>query len=84
MTAPRAKHRVPDVVRMVRDYYATEGNEAGGYLHVVIDDGNLDDDSIRFCRGECEKVGDATGVELAGVLLEMSQSQRKRLYRGKR
>jgi hypothetical protein len=84
MTAPRAKHRVPDVARMVRDYYATDGNEAGGYMHIVLDDGNLGDDSIRFCQGECAKAGDAAGVRLADILLEMSPSQRKRLYRSKR
>lgn len=75
MTAPRAKHCVPDVVRMVREYYAKPG---------VLDGGNLGDDSIRFCRGECAKIGDAAGLRLSDILLEMSQSQRKRLYRSKR
>jgi hypothetical protein len=84
MTAPKAKHRVPDVVKMVHAYYATEGNEAGGYLHIVLDDGNLGDDSINYCRVECEKVGDAAGVLLSDILLEMSKSQRQRLYRSKR
>lgn len=69
---------------MVHEYYAKPGNEAGGYLHVVLDDGNLGDDSIRFCRGECAKAGDAAGVRLANVLLEMSKSQRQRLYGSKR
>jgi hypothetical protein len=84
VSAPKAKHRVPDVVKMMRAYYATEGNEAGGYLHIVLDDGNLGDDSIRFCRSECEAARDRAGVRLADILLEMSPSQRKRLYRSKR
>jgi len=38
-----------DMIRPAWSYYNTEGNGAGGSLHIVLDDGNLEDDSVRFC-----------------------------------
>ena len=67
---------------MVRDYYSKPGNGAGGSLHIVLDDGNLDNKDILFCREWAEKENDADGVVLADVLLSMSKTQRKKLYSG--
>lgn len=35
--------------------YSIEGCEAGGMLHILLDDDNYDDDSIAFCLIECLK-----------------------------
>ncbi len=70
---------VTDVAPMVRAYYARPGNEAGGSLHIVLDDGNVTDADVQFCRDRAVETGDVCGVVLASTLLTMSQTQRRRL-----
>jgi hypothetical protein len=74
------KPTVPEVMPLVRAYYAKEENGAGGSLHIVLDDGNVEDSSVEFCIEEAEKRGDKDGVELGKILLRMSKTQRNKLY----
>lgn len=46
---------------------------------MVLDDCNIDDDSIRFCRDWALGRGDDDGVRLADSLLQMTRTQRKRV-----
>lgn len=71
---------VPEVLPMVRAYYAKEGNSTGGNFHIVLDDGNWDDGSVKFCLNEARKTGDEDGVRLGELLLRMSRTQRLKLY----
>ena len=52
---------------------------AWGSLHIVLDDGNVRDDHVTFCREYATKNGDTEGAELAEILLTMSKTQRLRL-----
>lgn len=73
------KPTVPEVLPLVRAYYAKDGNGAGGSLHVVLDDGNVEDHFVEFCMEEARKMGDVAGVALAELLLGMSKTQRRKL-----
>lgn len=64
------------VTSMARAYYAKPGNEAGGHLHIVVDDYNVGDDNVQFCIAQARRHGDTDGVELGEELLKLSQSQR--------
>jgi hypothetical protein len=75
------KPTVPDVVPLVRAYYGKPGNEAGGSLHIVLDDCNVDDADVRFCRDTAAERDDDDGVALADILLTMSKTQRLKLAR---
>ena len=75
------KPTVPEVLLLVQKYYAKPGNLAGGYLHLVLDDGNIDDDYVEFCLKYAGENHDADGVELARLLLQMSLAQREKLYK---
>lgn len=75
------KPTCPEVAPMVRAYYGKPGNEAGGALHVVLDDCNVDDASVAFCVNEAIEQGDADGEALARKLLAMSKTQRRKLAR---
>lgn len=57
-------------------YYKVPGNEAGGGCHVVLDDGNVDDDDLRFCIDECEADGDWLGVAIMRAMLALPVSER--------
>lgn len=69
-----------DQVRpMIRAYYDKPGNECGGSLHIVLDDGNIEDGCIVFCRDWARERGDVDGERLAEMLLQMSRTQRKKV-----
>lgn len=74
------KPTLDKVLPLVREYYARPGNGAGGSLHIVLDDGNISDDHVRFCIKWAEERGDTSGVELGNLILRMSKTQRKKLY----
>jgi hypothetical protein len=70
------KPTLPEVRPLIEAYYKLDGNGAGGELHIVLDDGNYERDSIRYC------IGAATKVEtrwLGHVLLMLSNSQRRKM-----
>ena len=76
------KPLVPDVAPVALAYYRLPGNGSGGSLHVVLDDTNLEDHSVRFCADWASAHGDYAGWSLALLLLRMTRSQRGRV--GKR
>jgi len=58
----------------------------GGALHIVLDDGNIEDDNIKWCldspiKDLQDKVEKETYDECANLLLKLSYSSRKRLLR---
>jgi hypothetical protein len=58
-------------------YYAMD-NPTGGALHVVTDDLNLSDRSIRFCLEGAEKEGDDVAAAIARLLLSLPLPERAR------
>lgn len=72
---------VPDVLPMVHAYYRKPGNSVGGNLHIVLDDDNILDSDILFCRRQAEEANDVDGVALADVLLQLSKTQRLKIAR---
>ena len=72
------KTTVPEVMILVKEYY--KENPVGGNLHIVLDDGNVKDSNVQFCLNQAEENGDVKGVELAKILLQMSKTQRLKLY----
>ena len=70
-----------DVARMVQQYYAKPGNEAGGNFHIVLDDGNLRKPDIQWAIDRSVAAGDVDGVNLGEALLSISRTQLKKLYK---
>lgn len=81
MTAPNLNGRptVDQVLPWVLDYYVQPGNEMGGSLHIVLDDENLHRGHIEWCRDYARREGDVFGEWLAGILLQLTMSQLRRL-----
>lgn len=70
---------VPDVIERFRAYHAKE--PCWGVLHIVLDDGNVRDNDVKFCIEDALERGDTEGHELACLLLGMSTTQRRKLMR---
>jgi hypothetical protein len=81
----------------VRAFYEMDGHGVGGALHMVLDDGNLEDSHIHYCRqtastGQwhdgkrficiCNVVPCEAAVEIADDLLAMTMTQRRKVYSG--
>lgn len=70
------KPTVPEVLPLVRALYESEHGGAGGCLHIVLDERNVEDSSVRFCieSGCCEQC-----LPVALLLQKMSRTQRGKL-----
>lgn len=70
----------PFVKDFIKYYYDDLGHSAGGYLHIVLDDGNLEHEHIEFCRNECEKNKDTFGMFLAEILMTFTVDELEEMY----
>ena len=70
----------PFIKQLIKYYYDELGNGTGGYLHIVLDDGNIEHANIIWCKNECEQNGDSFGVFLSDVLLEFSEDELYDMY----
>lgn len=68
------KIRVPDALILAKHYHGTS-------LHIVLDDGNIDDHHVEFCIEEAVSKGDKQGENLARIILSLSRRQRASLYK---
>lgn len=72
---------LPEVVARFAAYYEEPGNGAWGSLHIVLDDGNVGDDCVLFCKQWALDRDDHEGAALADILLTLTKAQRGRLNR---
>lgn len=67
---------VAEVTPLVVAYYALDGNDTGGSLHIVLEDENVNRGSVDWCLGWADAHGDKAGSALANVLRICSKRQR--------
>jgi hypothetical protein len=76
---PRDRPTVPDVLPLVRSIYTRHC--AGCCLHILTDDCNVDDDSAAFCLETARERGHAECITAAEMLVQMTTTQRRKVYR---
>lgn len=76
--AKLGKPAVPDVLPLVNLLYAD--HPAGCCLHVVLDDGNIEDDCVDSSIAHAMQAGHNLCLDIAQRLKLMSKTQRKKLY----
>lgn len=69
---------VDQLVPICKWYYSYHG--AGGWLHIVLDDGNLEDHSVKYCFERAAGEADIVCHLLAGLILCISEDDREVLY----
>lgn len=74
MTTPNNKPISIEDLHAFKAYL--EKNPAGGSLHIVLDDGNVEDSHVEFCIEYARQNGDIEGNRLGKILLGKSKSQR--------
>lgn len=53
---------------------------AWGNLHIALDDGNLEDDHIKYCLQAALDDMDGDGAVIANYLLKLSEAERANMY----
>ena len=77
---------VGEVCKLVKTLYEDMGEGAGGMLHIVLDDGNLDDDDLQWCIEYCNREENTDRhdkgicLEIAHRMLNLSKEQRTLIY----
>lgn len=72
---------VDEVVELARAYYAHPDNGAGGSFHIVLDDGNLEDEDVHWCQGYAAGANDRPHGWVLGVALgRLTFEQREAVY----
>lgn len=64
----------------MRSYYAKPGHSAGGNCHVVLDD-NSSLSHVQWTLAYCEDAKDKDGIEIMRALLQMTETQRRKVCR---
>lgn len=77
--AKRAKPSIPDIVPLVLEYYAREGNSVGGIFHVILDDKNYEKCFADSALLEARETKDPLTIKIAEMLADMSSTQRRKL-----
>lgn len=70
----------PFLKELIAYYYDMPDKAAGGYLHVVLDDGNISHEGILWCQNQCEEKGDTFGYFLCDILMQFSESELEEMY----
>jgi hypothetical protein len=68
-----------EVAALVQELYRQPGHGTGGCLHVVLDDGNIEDSHIRFGINWGRKKNCALCACVGFLLLTMTKTQRARV-----
>lgn len=72
------KPTIPEVLPLIKKLYARDC--VGCCLHVVLDDGNIKKHSVESCIGYAREKKHKDCEELAILLSQMSNAQRRRIY----
>lgn len=74
----KARPTIEDVRPIVYEY-KRQLHAAGGSLHIVLEDDNVSDQDVEYCRRFAQEQGDREGELLAQILLRMSEEEREAL-----
>lgn len=71
---------VPEIMpRIWRFYESKPENMSGGFLHIVLDDDNVETVNVQWCKDQALLAGDTEAAEIADLLLGMSLTQRRKV-----
>lgn len=68
------------ILKQIKQFLSLEGNEVGGNLHIVLDDGNLENEIIAWCMQRCINEQDFLGFSICDNLLRITYKEREVIY----
>ena len=79
-TSEEKKKDLDELCKQIRELAALDCFFGGGNLHIVLEDGNLEDSHILFCILSCVKAGDLVGLELLLLIAQLTGKERELMY----
>lgn len=73
---PGATDRARVLKLATEAFYQIDGNQCGGALHLVLDDGNIEDEHIAFCLTQAVERGDKLGAAIAREMMKLTWDER--------
>lgn len=73
------KQKIKDLIPLVRDWFSRPGNSGGGVFHVVLEDGNYQQEFADLALASARLSGDAKAIELAEMLASLTDKERRKL-----
>ncbi len=70
------KSEIQELIQMVRDWFAQPGNEGGGIFHVMLEDGNVEQEFADIALEQARQSGDKTTIEIAEKLAALTVAER--------
>jgi hypothetical protein len=70
---------VHHVAEKLRAYRMIDGNYVGGVVHIVVDDGNVEQAHADWCLDQARANGDPADVDIATLITDLSDAQRREL-----
>jgi len=80
MSEEQYKKLKASLLELIEFYYSLSGNSVGGNLHIILDDGNIEDDFIYICQCDCEKNNDSLGLLISTLLRYYTLNEREYMY----
>lgn len=74
---------VPEIQLLAYEYYALGNVIYGSPLHIVLDDGNVENRHILICLRQAIDEKDWKAVEIGVQMLGLSPKQRREVYTGR-
>lgn len=68
-----------DLIPLVRDWFSQPGNAGGGIFHVVLEDGNFEQEFADLALADARKSGDERAIELAEKIAALTDKERRKL-----
>lgn len=72
------KEKISEAIKLKKELYRK--HPLGCCLHIVLDDGNLEDDDVRHCIGYALNREHSGCLYLAELLLELNEEERDIVY----
>lgn len=73
--------RLAGLAKLIKIYYEDFDNTVGGSLHIVLSDGNIEDNHVKYCIQYAKDHDDPLGVAIGELLLKLtSEEERERFY----
>lgn len=65
--------------KLISEYYEIKENVCGGNLHIMLDDGNLNDRDIIWCYDHCEGKKDYLGMLICSLMIQVDETDRQEI-----
>lgn len=74
-----AHQNIQELIQQVREWIKLPGNAEGGIFHVVLEDGNVEQEFSDMALEAARQGGDAQTIELAEKIAALSDDEREQL-----